>query len=301
MNILITGSTGLIGSKIIELCVKKGFSVKYLTTRKSKIINSDLVEGFLWDPSTRYINKNCFKNVDTIVNLAGSSISKRWTNSHKKSIIGSRLNSLRFLKESIINNNVKIKHLVSASAIGIYKSSKTKIYNENDDVNHDNFLSDIVLKWEKEANHFKKLGIKVSIIRIGLVLSKLNGIFPKSIMPIKFGLGSYFGTGDQWQSWIHINDISNIFLFIIQEKLYGVFNAVAPNPVTNKVFVNTIAKQINRPIFLPGISKTIMSLILGEMHIIVFESQRVDSKKIVKKKFQFQFKNFDDAVKDLVL
>lgn len=300
MKILITGATGLIGKKLTADLLSKGYSVNYLTTRKSKIKSSKQINGYYWDPEKDIIDLQCFKNVDTIINLAGSNIAKRWTNPNKLEILKSRIQSLILLRDSIVKNNLKIKKIISASAIGIYPSSYDRVYSENNNLISNNFLGMVVNEWELAVSSFNDLKIEIAIVRIGLVLSKDGGILSKSLLPIKLGFGSFFGSGNQWQSWIHIQDISNIFCHILKNDLVGVFNGVSPNPITNKDFTIKLAKFLNRPLLLPKIPKWLMSLILGEMHIIIFESQNIACDRLNKTEFNFNFDNFDEAIADLL-
>ena len=300
MKILITGATGLIGKKLTADLLSKGYSVNYLTTRKSKIKSSKQINGYYWDPEKDIIDLQCFKNVDTIINLAGSNIAKRWTNPNKLEILKSRIQSLILLRDSIVKNNLKIKKIISASAIGIYPSSYERVYSENNNLISNNFLGMVVNEWELAVSSFNDLKIEIAIVRIGLVLSKDGGILSKSLLPIKLGFGSFFGSGNQWQSWIHIQDISNIFCHILKNDLVGVFNGVSPNPITNKDFTIKLAKFLNRPLLLPKIPKWLMSLVLGEMHIIIFESQNIACDRLNKTEFNFNFDNFDEAIVDLL-
>jgi uncharacterized protein (TIGR01777 family) len=300
MKILITGATGLIGKKLTADLLSKGYSVNYLTTRKSKIKSSKQINGYYWDPEKDIIDLQCFKNVDTIINLAGSNIAKRWTNPNKLEILKSRIQSLILLRDSIVKNNLKIKKIISASAIGIYPSSYDRVYSENNNLISNNFLGMVVNEWELAVSSFNDLKIEIAIVRIGLVLSKDGGILSKSLLPIKLGFGSFFGSGNQWQSWIHIQDISNIFCHILKNDLIGIFNGVSPNPITNKDFTIKLAKFLNRPLLLPKIPKWLMSLVLGEMHIIIFESQNIACDRLNKTEFNFNFDNFDEAIADLL-
>ena len=300
MNILITGATGLIGSKLTNDLLLNGYAVNYLTTRKSQIKSNSKINGYYWNPEKNIIDLECFKNVDTIINLAGSNIAKRWSDSNKLEILNSRIKSLNLLKHSISNNKINIKKIISASAIGIYPSSVDNVYKENESLISDSFLGKVVCQWESAVNSFKDLEIDVAIVRIGLVLSRDGGILSKSILPIQYGFGSFFGNGNQWQSWIHFQDISNIFYHILKYDLSGVFNGVSPNPVTNKTFTKKIAKFLNRPLLLPNLKKWMMRLLLGEMHTIIFESQNVSCEKLTKSKFKFKFDNFDQAIADLL-
>ena len=300
MKVLITGATGLIGSQIIEDCTKSNISVNFLTTSRRKIIKSDLVNGYYWNPSNKVIDLDCFIDIDTIIVLSGSSIFSLWTRKRKKEIISSRVLSLEFLKESIENNDIKISQLISASGISLYPDSLKIKYDENESTFDDSFLSNVIMKWETAANSFSTIGVKVSIVRIGLVLSKKAGVLKQTIMPMKFGFGIIFGYGNQIQSWIHINDLSRIFLFIMQKKLKGTYNGVSNNNLTNLEFTRIISSNYSRAIFKNKIPKIFFILIFGEMHEILFKSHNISSRKIQKLGFRFKFENFDYAVKNLI-
>ena len=300
MKVLITGATGLIGSQIIEDCIKSNISVNFLTTSRRKIIKSDMVNGYYWNPSKKVIDLDCFIDIDTIIALSGSSIFSLWTRKRKKEIISSRVLSLEFLKESIENNDIKISQLISASGISLYPDSLKIKYDENESTFDDSFLSNVIMKWETAANSFSTIGVKVSIVRIGLVLSKKAGVLKQTIMPMKFGFGIIFGSGNQIQSWIHINDLSRIFLFIMQKKIEGTYNAVSNNNLTNLEFTRTISSNYSRAIFNIKIPKIFFSLIFGEMHEILFKSHNISSRKIQNLGFRFKFENLDYAVKNLI-
>ena len=300
MKVLITGATGLIGSQIIEDCTKSNISVNFLTTSRRKIIKSDMVNGYYWNPSKKVIDLDCFIDIDTIIALSGSSIFSLWTRKRKKEIISSRVLSLEFLKESIENNDIKISQLISASGISLYPDSLKIKYDENESTFDDSFLSNVIMKWETAANSFSTIGVKVSIVRIGLVLSKKAGVLKQTIMPMKFGFGIIFGSGNQIQSWIHINDLSRIFLFIMQKKIEGNYNAVSNNNLTNLEFTRTISSNYSRAIFNIKIPKIFFSLIFGEMHEILFKSHNISSRKIQNLGFGFKFENLDYAIKNLI-
>lgn len=301
MTVLITGATGLIGREIVKQCHDKGFNVHYLTTSKSKLATESNYKGFFWNPNNNEIDHSCFEGVSTIINLVGASISKRWTESYKKEILESRTKTAQLLQDTIRLYNYNIKHVVSASAIGIYPSSFTNYYDEEYDQNSDSFLGTVVAKWEDAIDGFKELGCKVAKIRIGLVLARQGGALPEIIKPIKFGAGAAFGNGKQWQSWIHVTDLANIFLHVVAHKLEGVYNGVAPNAVTNSELTKTVAKVLHRPLIMPNIPKPLMKLILGEMHMLLFESQRVSSDKIKAKGFYFKYANLKPALIDILL
>lgn len=300
MRVLITGATGLIGQEIVAVCHEKNISVHYLTTNKSKIITNENYKGFFWDPTNNEIDVNCFNGVSAIIHLAGATVANRWTAGYKKEIISSRTETTALLVKSLKSINHTITQVVSASAIGIYPDSLTNYYDQEHNEISNSFLGEVVSVWEQAVDQFEALGVTVSKIRIGLVLSNKGGALKEIVKPIKLGVGSAFGSGEQWQSWVHINDLANMFVFFLENKIEGVFNGVAPNPVSNNELVKTVAAVLNKPLFMPKVPKFAMKLVLGEMHIILFESQRVSSKRIVNKGFYFKFNCLSTALKNLL-
>lgn len=301
MRVLITGATGLIGGEIVKLCLEKHIKVNYLTTSKSKIRQDENYKGFYWNPKSQEIDKNCFKDVDAIIHLAGATVAKRWTSTYKKEILNSRKDTTSLLINSLKGEQHTIKQVVSASAIGIYPDSLINYYDQNFNKTSNSFLSEVVKEWEVAVDGFSELGITLAKVRIGLVLSNKGGALQEIVKPIKCGFGAALGSGKQWQSWIHINDLAELFLYVLQNNLSGVYNGVAPNPVSNAELTKTIANVLKKPLFLPNIPKFIMQIVLGEMHTILFESQRVSSKKIENKGFHFKFHHLEPTLKNLLV
>lgn len=300
MIVLITGATGLIGQEIVRQFHEKGHIVHYLTTSKSKLQTQENYKGFYWNVAEGHIDHSCLEGVEVIIHLVGASISKRWTSSYKKEILDSRVDSANLIAKTIKVHNFSVRHVISASAIGIYPSSLTNYYSETELKISDSFLGEVVDKWEKAVEVFQTEKCIVSKIRIGLVLSDSGGALPEIMKPVKFGLGACFGSGEQWQSWIHITDLARIFMFVMTEELEGIFNGVAPNPVSNKELTKSVASVLQKPLILPGIPKAVMSIALGEMHIILYESQRVSSAKIESEGFQFRYPNLAPALQSLL-
>jgi len=208
--------------------------------------------------------------------------------------------SANLLFNMLKNHPNEVDHILSASAIGIYPTSLTATYQEEFSDFDNSFLSNVVVKWEESVSQFERLNIKVSKIRIGLVLATRSGALPQMVKPIQNYIGAPFGSGKQFQSWIHIHDLAALFFFVLEQKLAGVFNAVAPNPVTNSKLVETIAEIIEKPILMPNIPRFMMKLILGEMHVLLFDSQNVSSRKIEKAGFDFQYKSIFSALQQLL-
>lgn len=300
MKILITGATGLVGTELVELLIKSGIEVNFLTTSQKKISSRPHLQGFFWNPEKGIIDENACIGVDAIIHLAGANVAKRWTNAYKQEIIESRIISANLLFKVLKHNPNQVKQIVSASGIGIYPDSFKNIYTETNKAVDDSFLGNVVAKWEESVDKFKLLNIKVCKLRTGIVLSEKGGALVEMIKPTKFGLGAAFGSGKQIQSWIHLNDLTEMYLFAVQQHLEGIYNAVAPNPINNKQLTVAISKKLKKPLFLPNIPEFVMQMVLGEMHEILFSSQNVDNKKIINEGFSFTYTSVEKALDNLL-
>ena len=300
MRVLITGATGLVGSNVSKKCLAKGYEVNYLTTDREKIKQEENFKGFFWDPKNNEIDDECLNKVDVIIHLAGASIAKRWTSSYKEEIIASRVDTANLLFNRLKATNQSISQFISASAIGIYPSSFQNLYKEDDQRIDDSFLAEVVEKWEAAADLFKDLQAKVAKVRTGLVLSEKGGALQKMKEPADLNLGAGFGTGKQWQSWIHIEDLANMYLYILENSLEGVYNGVAPNPVTNNELTECIAKQLDKKVWLPNVPAIALKVALGDMSTVVLSSQLVSSDKIEDTGFEFIYKNLNKALENLL-
>lgn len=300
MKVLITGATGMIGQELVKVLHENNVKVNYLSTSKDKLVSKENYKGFYWNPSTNEIDINAFDGVSVIYHLAGATVAKRWTSSYKKEILDSRTVPTRLLFSTLEKNPNKVTQIISASAIGIYPNSLGAIYNEENTGVDNSFLGEVVQKWENEVDAFKKLNILVTKIRIGIVLSYKGGALPQMVTPIKYGVGAAFGSGKQYQSWIHVEDLVNIFYYTQVSELDGIYNAVAPHPVTNWAMTKEIANVLKRPLWLPNIPKFVMKMILGEMYILVFSSQSVSALKILNQGYQFKYATIEKALADLL-
>ena len=298
-SILITGGTGLIGTKLYKFLKEKHFNVIVLTRRESlSIENKDFV---LWDPEKNILDTNKIENIDCVVNLAGESIDgSRWTNKYKKRIMDSRVISTRFLFTKLKSLKNKPKVLVSASAVGCYHEDTLNEQDETSDLNH-NFLGDVVKKWEFESRKFEDIGIKTSILRIGVVLSKEGGMLRKLYPLFLLGLGVPIGSGKQILSWVHIDDMVAIIFKCINENLSGIFNIVAPEKINNIGFTKLLSKRISfirLPSFIKA-PKFLVRIIFGEQSTLVLNGLNISSKKIEKTGYVFKFPTMDGALKNI--
>ena len=299
-TILITGGTGLIGRYLIKSLSKDSNTIYVLTRSESRFENN--VNFINWDPDSQRLDLSNIPAVDYIINLAGASIDgSRWTNSYKRKILESRLNSTSLLFKEIKKLKQKPSLYIGASATGFYKKN-TKVAQVEEDYKGSDFLSDVVAKWEKESNNFMKYGIRTVLLRIGLVLSKDGGVLKKLHPIFKLFLGVPIGSGRQTISWIHIKDLVDFILKSIGDnKISGAYNLTAPEVITNYKFTEELALVWKRPVF-PKIFKApslIVKLLFGEQSSLVLNGLNVSSNKIESTSFKFSFTNIKSALKDI--
>lgn len=299
MKILITGATGLIGSELVKVLLANQHTVHYLTTSATKIEDKSNLKGFYWNPQSGKIDESCLYGVESIIHLAGANIAKRWTRSYKQEIIESRTLSSELLFNLLKKTPHQVKQIIAASGTAIYPHSIAQQHDESTVQTEDSFLSNVVKKWEAGVNTFQVLGIKVCKLRTGIVLSNKGGALPEMVKPIKLGFGSAMGSGQQIQSWIHIDDLVAMYNFALENQLEGVYNAISPNPVSNAVLTKTIAKVLKKPLWLPNVPEFMMKLILGEMAYLLFSSKNLSADKVKKQGFQFRFPDLESALHNL--
>ena len=230
------------------------------------------------------------------MHLAGANIAKRWTKEYKAEILESRILSSQLLYNLVKTKPNSIKQLICASGTAIYPESYTKVYDETTTEIDEGFLSNVVKQWEESVDIFEELGIKVCKLRTGIVFSKTGGALPQMAKPIQMGFGAALGNGNQIQSWIHLKDLVALYFFAIENALSGVFNAVSPEPVTNKDLTKIIASTLGKPLFLPNIPKFVLRFMLGEMSSILFSIKLLSAQKIIDNGFDFKFPKVQQAI-----
>jgi len=296
-SILVTGGTGFIGTTLCDLLRENGNTVLILSRTKT-----DKPNTFYWNLQERYIDPEAITKADYIIHLAGEGIAdKRWTPQRKKDLINSRVETANLLFEKVIELNPNLKGFIAASGIGYYGAiTSEKIYNENDAVGED-FISEICKVWEKASMQFNAINIRTVILRTGVVLAKEGGALEKLSQPIKLGVGAPIGSGEQYIPWIHLNDLCNIYFEALENnEITGIYNAVAPEHITNKSLTKLIAKKLNKPLWLPNIPSFVMKLILGKMAVIILEGSRVSSEKIESTGFKFEFPTLQMTFENLM-
>ena len=300
MKLLITGGSGTLGQNITKLALSKNYQVNILTRNKKLSYAENGIKYYYWDPNLKIIDHKCFDGIDSVINLSGYNVFCFWTKKNKSKILESRIESTSFILSQIKDRNIKIKSFISASGIAAYSDSSSDDSTEDDGVNKpSSFINQVVIKWESKVKYYEKIlpEISFSILRIGLVLSNYGGLFKISKNLSKLFLLSPLGTGNQWQSWIHIDDVSIIFLRSIEKNEKGIINLVSPNPVIQKDLLRIIALNNNSKVIFPNIPTLIVKTFFGEMSELVLSSQKVRSKRL--NDYVFKFSKIDLAIKDL--
>jgi len=298
-RILVTGGSGMIGSKLTAVLLMRGHEVVHLErSRKSPTIKT-----FIWDIGKEQIDEGALENVDAIVHLAGASIGDgRWTGRRKEEILKSRVNSTKLLHRELAKGNHSVKTFICASAVGYYGSDCGDVLKGEGDAPGTDFLADVCKVWEQTTEEITTLGIRVVRLRTGVVLSPSGGALEPMARQVQFGLGAALGDGKQYMSWIHLDDHCEAIIFALQhDGIHGPYNSVAPAPVTNREFTNTLARVLKRPFFLPNVPAFILKLLLGEMSVLVLGGCKVSSEKLVAAGFKFKYPELDAALKDILI
>jgi uncharacterized protein len=290
MRVLVTGATGLIGHAICQKLAQRKDQIYVVSRDKEKakqslgiqceVIEGDLTKGPLSVP-----------DLDVVIHLLGEPVIGRWTEEKKKKIYSSRIESTQNLGLSLRSQHI---HLLAASAIGYYPSGDaeaTEFSRPGKD-----FLSQVCIDWERES---KKVGGDVTIFRISPVLAKSGGALAKMLPPFKMGVGGPLGSGKQWMSWIHIEDIASAFIWSLENKKFGVFNAAAPETLTNRDFSKILAEVLHRPLG-PKVPKFALKLMFGEAAEVLLSSQRVTPAALLRDGFKFKFPTAKEALENLL-
>ena len=296
-HVLLTGGTGLIGTELTQTLLDKGYEVSHLSRNPG---NNPKVKTYLWDVTKGEIDEACIIGVDTIVHLAGAGVvDKRWTDERKKEIIDSRTKSIGLIYQVLRKKNHVVKAIISASATGYYGDRGAELLTEDSNAGND-FLAEVCIKWEAAADEGKGLGLRVVKFRTGIVLDKNGGALPQLANPIKWGVGSPLGSGEQWVPWIHWRDVVKMYVYGIEHAtLSGIYNMAAPNPVINKQLAKAVAQQLHKPFWAPNVPVFVLKLVMGEMSLAVLESARTSSKKIEDAGFKFDYPELSDALKEI--
>ncbi|MHC5773264.1 thylakoid membrane protein ThyD [Nostoc sp.] len=305
MKVAITGATGLVGNRLVQRLHGEGHRIVVLTRNTAfaqKVFPSEAyanLEIVAYTPNASGSWQNVIASCDGVVNLAGEPIGEgRWTPERKQEILNSRKLGTQKIVEAIANANPKPTVLINASAIGYYGTSETASFDETS-VSGNDFLAQVSQAWEAEARKVKDAGVRLVILRFGIVLGN-GGALGKMISPFKLFAGGPIGSGRQWFSWIHVDDLVNLILeALTKPEIEGVYNATAPNPVRMADLSQTLGRVMNRPSWLPVPAFAIEAL-LGDGAIVVLEGQQVIPKRTVETGFEYKYPNLQSALTQIL-
>ena len=298
MRITLSGATGFLGRHLVERLSKEGHSVCLLTRRPLTGLPSG-VETFIWNPPRVEPAPEAFESSDAVIHLAGATVNQRWTEESKKLLRSSRLDSTRSLVQALSTLSRRPGLLLSASAIGFYGNRGDEILTEESRAG-EGFLADLSVDWEREANLARSLGMRVQCLRTGVVLGNDGGAL-RSMLPVfRLGMGGRLGGGQQWMSWIHLEDWVGSVLHLLQNNVpSGPFNLTAPQPVRNAEFTIALGKALHRPAFLI-VPELALKLLLGEMSSVLLGSQRVSPAAILKAGYEFRYPVLESGLRSLL-
>ena len=283
MRIAIAGGTGFIGEPLAARLAKEN-DVAILTRNPSRVRAG---RGVAWDPPEQDVWADVVAAADVVINLAGENIGQRWTKERKARLVTSRVDSTNALVEAMKSAPPRQRTFINASAIGYYGSRGDEILTESAPA-ADDFLGRVAKAWEEEAQAAEPLGVRVARLRIGMVLGKEGGALGRMLLPFRLGVGGRLGSGEQWMSWIHINDLVALIAFLMKEStVRGVFNATSPFPATNREFTRALAEAVHRPAIFP-VPAFALKMMFGEMSEVLLASQRAIPDAAQRAGFVFQ-------------
>jgi uncharacterized protein (TIGR01777 family) len=296
VKITITGASGLIGRRLMKVLGGEGHSLHVL----SRHAGTNLPAGVrisTWDPVKSEPPAESLSEADAIIHLAGEPVAQRWTEDAKRRIGDSRVLGTRHLVQALSKQSGR-PALICASAIGYYGSRGDEVLTESSPPGS-GFLPEVCEAWEKEAQAAETLGMRVVRVRTGIVLDARGGALQRMLPPFRFGMGGRLGNGNQWMSWIHLNDLAGIFKFALENPVSGAINGVAPNPVTNADFTRALASTVRRPAIFP-VPEIALRTLFGEMSEILLASQRVQPRAAQTAGFSFRFQQLPSALSDVL-
>ena len=301
MKVFITGGTGFVGTTLTLKLAEEGHEVTVLT--RSVKGHTAAPQGVLYvegDPTQKGPWQERVADQDVVINLAGASIFMRWNDAAKKLIWDSRIQTTKNLVEALSAKKGEEVHLFSTSAVGYYGFHEDEVLDESSP-SGEGFLAALSREWESTAIKAKDYGAHVILMRFGIVLGRRGGALQQMIAPFKWWVGSPLGSGNQWFSWIHEQDLVAVFLYLVnQKKTDGAVNCTAPNPVTNRELTRLLGEVMGKPTFMPAVPGFVMNLMLGEFGSVLLKGQRVVPKKLLDAGFRFSFPDLLSALNDLL-
>jgi hypothetical protein len=294
MDIAITGASGFIGVRLVQNLLQSGHSVHALGRKRSRAL-PEAVRFSEWNSAETEPAGESLATADAIIHLAGEPVAQRWTPEAKQSIRSSRVDGTRNLVNALAQQSLRPQVLICASAIGYYSSRGDEVLTETSRPGGD-FLAGVVVEWEQAAQQAEALGIRVVPLRFGVVLGKDGGALAKMLPPFRLGLGGRLASGQQWMSWIHVDDVIGLIRFALESStVRGPMNATAPQPVTNAEFTGELAAALDRPAIFP-VPRFALKLLFGEMAEVILGSQRAIPQAARSAGFQFEYPELRPAL-----
>ncbi|PST84367.1 TIGR01777 family protein [Pedobacter yulinensis] len=293
-RVLITGASGLIGRELISQLLDKGHEVAVLSRKPAQ---NALYKTYTWDIDAGRADAAALEGVTAVIHLAGEAISKGpWTEAQKRRVIDSRVKSANLLHALVKSHGRQVTHFISASGVGFYGDCGDELLTERSPAGRD-FMARCCVAWEQAAMQFKELGLRVSVLRTGVVLAEQGGALPTFALPVKLFAAAPLGSGRQWIPWLHLDDAAAAYAYLLENPhAAGIYNLCAPFPVTNKGLTRALAKQLHRPVWPFHVPRLVLKLALGERSVLPLSSTNTSAQKLLDVGFLFKFTNLQDAL-----
>lgn len=294
-KIVVAGGTGFVGQHLVRYFVAQGYEVRVLTRDTSKDCAGEL---FYWDIEKKEVDHRVFEGVDVVVNLVGENIAgKRWSKQQKEKIVNSRRRSAELLYQEIERSSHRPSQYIGASAVGYYGvDAQEEVLTEDQAVGSD-FLAEVCASWEQAHARFERLGLNVTIFRLGVVFGRNGGAYPLMTQTLRWGFVNALGGGEQIVPWVHIDDVASALGYAVAKQIGGVYNLVAPDFVTQSQFMNQLT--VIRGIRLPNVPAFLVKILLGEMANMLLTGNKISPNKLLEAGFGFQYPSLETALKEL--
>ncbi len=302
-TILITGGSGLIGRALSRTLRQNGHEVRHLSRAVLPRHSGDEYPTFRWDYRKKYLDLHALDSLDVLIHLAGENIgTQRWTPGQKERIRSSRVDSAHFLFDTIQQQQITLKTYITASATGWYSDQPEDTPHTESDPPGSGFLAEVCCEWESAADRFEAVSVRTVKVRTGVVLTAAGGMLPELMRLFRYHLGAVPGNGGAWINWIHLDDLCSLYTYLLEsEQLSGIFNAVAPEPVTQRECMHLLAQYFRHKILLPYIPSLALYAALGQRARLILKGSRVSSNKVVSSGFSFNHSRFEEALNNLLV
>jgi len=295
-TVLITGATGMVGRALTNTLLQQGYTVHFLTSRPAECQSIPGALGFVWNLKQGRMDIHALQGVSSIIHLAGATISAPWTPTYQQEILESRVLGLQLLYTQLKKGQHSVRQLISASGTAIYNTTSNELRTEADALPPSDFLSGVVVRWEEAAQAFSALHIEVSCMRTGVVLDAHQGAFPVIAKPFRMGLGAVLGTGQQFFPWIHLHDLVQAYVWVLQGRAQGVINAVAPECINNRQLTQQLKGVFRQKLSLPAVPTWALCLAMGPRADLVLKGAPITPKVLTESGFEWRYPQIEAAL-----